>query len=169
MNVCPEIPPLRNSLIHLNINSKKPLETVDIPILNLSLRKPVPTKQKDIGSVTLFGLIRLSIEQSRQILGKGFSNYCVTTSHPPTSFTKYLITLKMSYCCTQNVASIIRLHNKKLINASMKNILPCNCRTKHECPLDGKCRAENVVYKCVASVDGYPNKVYLGTAEGDFK
>ena len=75
----------------------------------------------------------------------------------------------MSYCCTQNVASIIRLHNKKLINASMKNILPCNCRTKHECPLDGKCRAENVVYKCVASVDGYPNKVYLSTAEGDFK
>ena len=23
--------------------------------------------------------------------------------------------------------------------------------------------------KCVASVAGYPNKVYLGTAEGDFK
>ena len=78
-------------------------------------------------------------------------------------------TVKVSYCCTQHVASIIRLHNKKLINASMKNILPCNCRTKHECPLDGKCRAENAVYKCVASVDGYPNKVYLGTAEGDFK
>ena len=51
----------------------------------------------------------------------------------------------------------------------MKNILPCNCRKKHESPLDGKCRAENIVYKCVASVDGYPNKVYLGTAEGDFK
>ena len=51
----------------------------------------------------------------------------------------------------------------------MKNILPCNCRKKHECPLDGKCRTENIVYKCVASVDGYPNKVYLDTAEGDFK
>ena len=45
----------------------------------------------------------------------------------------------------------------------------CNCRKKHECPVDGKCRAENIVYKCVASVDGYSNKVYLGTAEGDFK
>ena len=51
----------------------------------------------------------------------------------------------------------------------MKNILPYNCRKKHECPLDGKCRAENIVYKCVASVDHYPNKVYLGTAESDFK
>ena len=51
----------------------------------------------------------------------------------------------------------------------MKNTLPCNCRKKHECPLDGKCRAEYIVYKCVASVDRYHNKVYLGTAEGDFK
>ena len=76
-------------------------------------------------------------------------------------------TVKVSYCCTQNVASIIKSHNKKLINTSIKNTLPCNCRKKHECPLDGKFRAENIVYKCVASVHGYP-KVYLGTT-GDFK
>ena len=75
----------------------------------------------------------------------------------------------MSYCCTQNVASIIKSHNKKFINTSMENILPCNCRKKNECLLDGKCRAENIVYKYVASVDEYPNKVYLGTAEVDFK
>ena len=75
----------------------------------------------------------------------------------------------MSYCCTQNVARIIKYHNKKLINTSRKNILPGNCRKKHKCPLDVKCRAENIVYKCVASVDGYSNKIYLGTAEGDFK
>ena len=78
-------------------------------------------------------------------------------------------TVKVSYCCTQNVASIIKSHNKKLINTSIKNTLPCNCRKKHDCPLDGKCRAENVVYKCIASVHGNPNKVYLGTAEGDFR
>ena len=77
--------------------------------------------------------------------------------------------MRVSYCCTQNVASIIKSHNKKLINRSIKNTLPCNCRTKHECSLDGKCRAENTVYKCVASIYGYPNKVYLGTKEGDFK
>ena len=80
-------------------------------------------------------------------------------------------TLNLSYCCTPNVASIIKSHNKKLINTSirLKNTLSCKCRKKHECPLDGKCRAENIVYKCIASVHGYPNKVYLGTAEGDFK
>ena len=75
----------------------------------------------------------------------------------------------MSYCSTQNVASITKSHVKKLINISIKNILPCSFRKKHQCPLDGKCRAENIVYKCVASVDGYPIIVYLGTAEGDFK
>ena len=78
-------------------------------------------------------------------------------------------TVQVGYCCTQNVASIIKLNNKKLINTSIKNTLSCSCRKKHECPLAGKCRAENIVYKCVASVDVYPNKVYLGTAEGDFK
>ena len=51
----------------------------------------------------------------------------------------------------------------------MKYILPCNWRKKHECPLDGKCRTENIVYKCVASVERYLKKVYLGTAEGDLK
>ena len=63
-------------------------------------------------------------------------------------------TVKVNYFCTQNVASIIKSHNKKLINTSMKNIQPCNCRKKHECLLDGKCRAESIVYKCIASVDG---------------
>ena len=77
--------------------------------------------------------------------------------------------MKVNYCCTQNAASIIKSHHKKLINTSIKDTLPCNCRKKHECPLDGKCRAENIAYKCAASVDGYPNKVHLGTTEGDFK
>ena len=34
MNVYLKTPPIRKSLIHLNINTKKPLETVDIPISN---------------------------------------------------------------------------------------------------------------------------------------
>ena len=57
--------------------------------------------------------------------------------------------VKVSYCCTQNVASIIKSHNKKLINTSIKNTLPCDCRKKHVCPLDDKCRAENILYKCL--------------------
>ena len=76
-------------------------------------------------------------------------------------------TVKVRYCCTQNVASIIK-SQKKLINTATKNTLPCNSREAWV-SLDDKCRAEKIVYRCVASVHGYPNKVYLGSAEGDFK
>ena len=78
-------------------------------------------------------------------------------------------TMNFSYCCTHNLSIIFKSHNKKLINTLIKNTLPCNCGKKHECSLDGKCRAENNVYKCVASAHGYPNKVYLGITEVDFK
>ena len=77
--------------------------------------------------------------------------------------------MKVSYSCTQNVASIINSHNKKLLNVKNQEEKPCNCRKKEECPLEGKCRGGNVVYKCETSVAGHPKRVYLGTAEGDFK
>ena len=48
-------------------------------------------------------------------------------------------------------------------------ILPCNSWKKEECPLEGKCRANDIIYKCIASASGFPNKVYLGTAQGEFK
>ena len=75
----------------------------------------------------------------------------------------------MSYCCTQNLGNIIKSHNKKLISSNNQIILPCNCRKKEECPLEGKCRVNDVIYKCIVSATGFPNKVYLGTAEGEFK
>ena len=101
---------------------------------------------------------------------KGLCSYYVTTSHPPTSFKRYCKnTVKMSYCCTQNVARIIKSHNKKLVNMYIKNTLPCNSTKKHKRFLNGKCRAENNVYKYIVSVYRYPNKVYLSTAEGDLK
>ena len=37
-----------------------------------------------------------------------------------------------------------------------------------DCPLEGKCRTENIVYKCIASTSGPPDKLYLETTEGDF-
>ena len=35
--------------------------------------------------------------------------------------------------------------------------------------MDGKCRSEDIIYKCVVTATGHPRKVYLGTAEGNFK
>ena len=55
--------------------------------------------------------------------------------------------VKVSYCCTQNVGNIIKSHNKKLINSSNHHEQPCNCRKKEDCPLEGKCRTKNIIYK----------------------
>ena len=41
-------------------------------------------------------------------------------------------TVMMSYCRAENLTSIIKSHNKKFINSSVKNTLPCNCRKKNE-------------------------------------
>ena len=76
-------------------------------------------------------------------------------------------TVKVSYSCTPNVGSIIKSHNKKLTNAEKQQTKHCNCRKKQECQLEGKCRSEDIIYKCVVTATGHPRKVYLGTAEGN--
>ena len=77
--------------------------------------------------------------------------------------------VKVGYRCTQNVENMIKSHNKKLINSSNHHEQPCSSRKREDCPLVGKCRTENITYKCIASTFGHPDKVYLGTAEGDLK
>ena len=72
--------------------------------------------------------------------------------------------MKVGYCCTQNVGNIIESHNKKLNNSSNHHAQSCNCRKKEDCPLEGKCRTENIIYKCTASTSGHPDEVYLRTA-----
>ena len=51
----------------------------------------------------------------------------------------YIYVCKVSYCCTESMASVIKSHNKKLTIEINDEHLPCNCREKYECPLDGKC------------------------------
>ena len=57
-------------------------------------------------------------------------------------------TVKVSYSCTQNVSQIIKGHNKKVSQIKRHHQLECNCRIKTECPLNGDCRKEDVIYKC---------------------
>ena len=77
--------------------------------------------------------------------------------------------VKVSYSCTNNMSSFISSYNKKLLNSGTGNIKPCNLRNKDECPLNGQCLAQDIVYKCIASTSINPEKTYLQTAEGDFK
>ena len=65
------------------------------------------------------------------------------------------------------MGTIIKSHNKKLINSNSHHAQPCSCRKK-DCTLEGKCRTENIIYKCVVSTSDHPDKAFLGTSEGDF-
>ena len=77
--------------------------------------------------------------------------------------------MKVSYSCTGNICSVISSHKKKLIKNNAPNTKPCNSRTKSKCPLNGQCQSQDIIYKCTVSRSVYPDKVYSGTAEGDFK
>ena len=48
------------------------------------------------------------------------------------------------------------------------NRAACNCKKNNVCPLQGKCRAESIVYKAtVTTING--DKFYIGQTEGEFK
>ena len=70
-------------------------------------------------------------------------------------------TFKISYSCTKNIFQIINNHNKEIIkgfhdrtnnnnnnnnnNKSKQN--ECNCKTQINCPMNGLCNLDNVVYQ----------------------
>ena len=64
----------------------------------------------------------------------------------------------------RKMSSLISSHNKKLLNSRIGN-------SNHaiECPLNGQCLAQGIVYKCTASTSMNPDKPYLGRAEDDIK
>ena len=82
-------------------------------------------------------------------------------------------TVKLSYSCTKNIASIIQSHNLKIINEN--NAEPtntttktCNCRNKANCPLKGQCLTETIIYKAKLETQT-GTKEYIGSTERDFK
>ena len=122
--------------------------------------------------VTSYGLTCHLIKQCQQMyVAKRFLDF-LDKHFPPNNWLLKMFnrnTVKVSYSCTPNMGSIIKSHNKKLTNAENKQTKNYNCREKEECLLEGKCRFKDIIYKYVVTATGHPLKVYLGTAEGDFK
>ena len=61
-------------------------------------------------------------------------------------------TVKLSYRCMPNIKNYIDRHNTKVMKTMDNNNISterCNCQVskKADCPLPGRCTAENVVYK----------------------
>ena len=78
-------------------------------------------------------------------------------------------TLKVSYSCLPNVASTICSVNRKLRkDHPVENA--CNCRVKSECPLNGKCQTDCVVYRAAVTDPRSGNEMdYLGLTALPFK
>ena len=79
-------------------------------------------------------------------------------------------TIKLSYSCTSNMAQTIANHNKHVLADTITDDTKkmCNCRNNHECPLQGNCLVQNIIYKAsVSSSDG--QKYYIGSTSQSFK
>ena len=66
-----------------------------------------------------------------------------------------------------NMKSIISSHNKALSDhhqsQTQTSDKECNCRKKDQCPLDGKCLTQNVVYQATVTTQT-PSDSYVGLA-----
>ena len=60
--------------------------------------------------------------------------------------------IKISFSCMKNMGQIIKSHNAKMLSNKKQVNHPCNCQIKRDCPLNGKCMRENIVYLAQVSI-----------------
>ena len=107
-------------------------------------------------------------------IGREFLNI-ITRNFPPHHKYHKLFNrnnVKISYSCMPNMRTIIKGHNLGILNPpQIQNEKTCNCRKKENCPLDGKCLVESVVYEgTITCTENDTLKFkYIGLAEGAFK
>lgn len=79
-------------------------------------------------------------------------------------------TVKVSYSCMPNIATIIQSHNRKTLSRKPPPSRDCNCRAKENCPLQGKCLASGIVYRAKVKTSADDDGVnYIGLTENTFK
>ena len=79
-------------------------------------------------------------------------------------------TVKISYKCMPNMKCVIAGHNSKILKTNQKDNTtpPCSHRGGNICPLDGKCKTSNVVYKATVT-SGTNIETYTGISEPPFR
>ena len=89
-------------------------------------------------------------------------------------------TLTISYSCTKNISQIINSHNNEIINEfhnRVNNIninskkIECNCKSQSDCPMNGLCNLDNVVYQAIIypKEDISDKKYYIGVSSTNWK
>ena len=106
-------------------------------------------------------------------IGREFLNIvdtCFHRMHPlKRLFNRH--TLKISYSCSPNFQSILNSHNRKIMNLQQPEpTRPCNCRSKPNCPLAGKCLEKGIVYQAtITRQDNNHKETYVGITGDEFK
>ena len=80
-----------------------------------------------------------------------------------------LNTLKLGYCCTNNVGNIIKQHKFKVLRKKNDNVnRKCNSRSKPSSPLNGDCLTQCLGQKATSarSINSF---IYYGTSKEEFK
>ena len=80
-------------------------------------------------------------------------------------------TVKVSYSCIPNLASIINAHNNKILKDNGTSPQkPCNCWKKDLWPLNSEYQSNNIIYNAeVENISRNETKVYIGLTEYPFK
>ena len=78
--------------------------------------------------------------------------------------------VKVSYSCMPNISSIISSHNNRILGTKTSLVEGhCNCNDGIEnCPLQGKCMTESLVYKAIVKTEN-DSKEYIGLSSTEFK
>ena len=71
-----------------------------------------------------------------------------------------------------NLKQVISGHNKKILrqNEPKEDVKVCNCRGGvKNCPVEGHCRKQEVIYEVKVSAEQKEDKLYLGSTATEFK
>ena len=80
--------------------------------------------------------------------------------------------IKVSYSCTDNLQTIIKKHNRKILETSKTHFMEnnCNCRKKNDCPLKNNCLTSSFVYNTnITTESDITGNNYIGLTERTFK
>ena len=80
-------------------------------------------------------------------------------------------TIKVSYRTLGNLGQTINRHYAKILrNNDTNNVLEgCNCQKKENCPLEGNCKIEKVVYGAAVETNDHRSEPYTGLTINTFK
>ncbi len=82
-------------------------------------------------------------------------------------------TIKVSYGCMTNVKQASTDGIKTILNnqtTAKRNDKQCNCRKPQDCPVNGRCLNESVIYQATVKTDnGEPEQTYVGLTANSFK